>query len=112
MRVSVCAPDLFPVLLILNWIHCAAGLGIQHEVKASVLAEPAGVAEEGVLLVIIDGPGKEGRKRRVGRAFDVAGTQPLVHDRLTSSPGEEGPARGDIQAGGTLVQFLGGERKL
>lgn len=48
-------PHLLPVFFILNGIHCTARLGIEHEVKASVFAEAAGIAEEGILLVVIDG---------------------------------------------------------
>lgn len=48
-------PHLLPVLLILNGVHCAAGLGVEHEVEASVFTEATGVAQEGVLFVIVDG---------------------------------------------------------
>ena len=50
------APYLLPVLLVLDGIHSAAGFGVQHEVKAGVFAETTRVAQEGVLLVVIDGP--------------------------------------------------------
>lgn len=49
-------PYLLPVLFILDGVHRAARLGIQHEVKAGVFAEAAGITQEGVLLVVIDGP--------------------------------------------------------
>lgn len=52
------AAHLLPVLLVLDGVHRAARLGIEHEVEARILAEAASVAEEGVFLVIIDGPGK------------------------------------------------------
>lgn len=47
---------LFPVFLVLNWIHSTAGLCVKHEVKAGVFAESTRVAQEGVFLVIVDGP--------------------------------------------------------
>lgn len=53
--------DLLPVLFVLDRVHRAAGLGVQHEVEAGVLAEAAGVAQEGVLLVVVDGPAKQSR---------------------------------------------------
>lgn len=46
---------LLPVFFILNGVHRTARLGVQHEVEASVLTEATGIAEEGVLLVVIDG---------------------------------------------------------
>lgn len=45
-----------PILFILDGIHCAARLGIKHEVKAGIFTEATGIAEEGVLLIIVDGP--------------------------------------------------------
>lgn len=48
-------PHLLPVFFILNGIYCTARLGVQHEVKASVFTEATGIAEEGVLFIIVDG---------------------------------------------------------
>lgn len=47
---------LLPVFFILDGIHCAARLGIKHEVKASIFTEATSIAEEGILLIIVDGP--------------------------------------------------------
>lgn len=57
--VCVCFSYLLPVLFILNRIHSTAGFGIQHEVKASIFAKAAGIAQEGVLLIVIYGSGRE-----------------------------------------------------
>lgn len=47
---------LLPIFFILDGIHCAARLGIKHEVKAGVFTEATSVAEEGILFIIVDGP--------------------------------------------------------
>ena len=47
---------LLPVLLRLYRVHGAAGPGRQAVLELGVLAEAAAVAEEGVLLVVVDGP--------------------------------------------------------
>lgn len=47
---------LLPVLFILYGIHGTTRFGIQHEVEASVFTEATGVAKEGILFIIIDGP--------------------------------------------------------
>lgn len=49
-------PYLLSVFFILDGIHCAARLGIKHEVKAGVFTEATGIAEEGILFIIVDGP--------------------------------------------------------
>ena len=46
--------DLFPVVLVLNWIYGAAGLGGERVIELGVLAKTASVAKERVLLVVID----------------------------------------------------------
>ena len=51
-------PHLLPVFFILNGIHCTARLGIEHEVEASVFTEATGIAQEGVLFIIVDGSEK------------------------------------------------------
>ena len=56
MGLTPTRPHLLPVFLILDGVHCAAGLGVEHEVEASVFTEATGVAQEGVLFVIVDGP--------------------------------------------------------
>lgn len=48
-------PHLLPVFFILNRIHCTAGLGIEHEVEASIFTEAAGITQEGILFIIVDG---------------------------------------------------------
>lgn len=48
-------PHLLPVFFILNGIHRAARLGIEHEVETSIFTEAAGIAEEGIFFIIIDG---------------------------------------------------------
>lgn len=48
-------PHLLPVFFILNGIHCTARLGIEHEVKARIFTEATGIAEEGILFIIVDG---------------------------------------------------------
>lgn len=47
---------LFPVLLIFNGIHSTAWFSIKHEVKSGIFAETAGIAQEGVFFIIVDGP--------------------------------------------------------
>lgn len=56
ITMTSCKWYLLAVLIILYRVHSTAGLGLQGEVKLGVLAEPTGIAEEGVLLVIVDGP--------------------------------------------------------
>lgn len=51
-------PYLLPIFFILNGIHCTARLGIEHEVEASVFTEATGIAQEGVLFIIVDGSEK------------------------------------------------------
>lgn len=51
---------LLAILLVLDGVHGAAGLGVEHEVKASVFTEATGIAQEGILLIIIDGPERQG----------------------------------------------------
>ena len=53
---------LLPVLLALDRINRAARLGRQRVLELGVLAEPAGVAQERVLLVVVDGPACAGRR--------------------------------------------------
>lgn len=48
-------PHLLPVFFILDRIHCTARLGIEHEVETRIFTEATGVAEEGVLFIVIDG---------------------------------------------------------
>lgn len=49
---------LFPIFFIFYRIHSTAGFCIQHEVKACIFTETTGIAQERVLFVIINGPGK------------------------------------------------------
>lgn len=53
-----CLSYLFPVFFIFYRIHSTAGSCIQHEVKACIFTETTGIAQEWVLLVIINGSGK------------------------------------------------------
>ena len=45
---------LLSVLLVLDGVDAAAGPAVQSVLKLCVLAEAAGVAEEGVLFVVVD----------------------------------------------------------
>lgn len=45
---------LFPVFLILNGIHSTARLCIEHEIKSCIFTEATSIAQEGVLLIIIN----------------------------------------------------------
>lgn len=54
----LCLPYLFPIFFIFYRIHSTAGFCIQHEVKACIFTETTGIAQERVLFVIINGPGK------------------------------------------------------
>lgn len=54
-RIS-CQPHLLAILLVLDGVHGAAGLGVEHEVEAGVFTEATGIAQEGILLIVIDGP--------------------------------------------------------
>ena len=55
--------DLLSVLFSLNWIHSRARLGLHGDLKLGILAEATGVAQEGILFIIVDCPGRtEGRK--------------------------------------------------
>lgn len=47
---------LLPIFLVLDGIHCAARFGIKHEVKAGIFTKATSIAEEGILLIIVDGP--------------------------------------------------------
>lgn len=47
---------LLPVLFVLYGIHGTARLGVKHEVEACVFTETTRVTQEGVLLVIVNGP--------------------------------------------------------
>lgn len=49
-------PYLLSIFFVLDGIHCAARLGVKHEVKAGVFTEATGIAEKGILLIIVDGP--------------------------------------------------------
>ena len=49
--------NLLPVFLILNGIYSTARSSRQNEVKLGIFTEAAGVTQEWVLLVVIDGPG-------------------------------------------------------
>lgn len=63
-------PHLLPVFFILNGIHRTARLGVEHEVEASVFTEATGIAEEGILFVIIDGSEEpEGLSQEGSRAL-------------------------------------------
>lgn len=55
-----CQPHLLAILLVLDGVHGAAGLGVEHEVEAGVFTETTGIAQEGILLIIIDGPERQG----------------------------------------------------
>lgn len=55
-----CQAHLLAVLLVLNGVHSTAGLGVEHEVKAGVFTEATGIAQEGILLIVIDGPERQG----------------------------------------------------
>lgn len=48
-------PHLLPVFFILNGIHRTARLSIEHEVEASIFTEATGIAEKGILFIIVDG---------------------------------------------------------
>lgn len=48
-------PHLLPVFFVLDRIHRAAGFGIEHEVETRVFTEATGIAEEGILFIVIDG---------------------------------------------------------
>ena len=50
------AAYLFPVFLVLNGIHSTARFSIEHEVKSGIFAETTGVAQEGVLFIVVDRP--------------------------------------------------------
>jgi hypothetical protein len=50
---------LLPVLLVLYGIDGTAWLGGEREVELVVLAEAARIAQERVLLVVVDRPGSE-----------------------------------------------------
>lgn len=54
----LCPSYLFPVFFIFYRIHSTAGFCIQHEVKACIFTETTGIAQEWVLLVIINRSGK------------------------------------------------------
>ncbi len=54
----LCLSYFFPVFFIFYRIHSTAGFCIQHEVKACIFTETTGIAQEWVLLVIINGSGK------------------------------------------------------
>lgn len=45
---------LFPVFLVFNGIHSTARLCIEHEIKASIFTEATSIAQERVLLIIIN----------------------------------------------------------
>ena len=47
-------PYLLSVILSLNWIHSTASSSCECVVKFGILAEPTGIAQEWVLLVIVD----------------------------------------------------------
>ena len=71
-------PHLLPVFFILDGIYRTAGLGIQHEVEASVFAETTGIAEEGILFVVVDGPEEP---RRSGQGAGEVQWQGVGGDR-------------------------------
>ena len=57
--------DLLPIILILDGVHCRAGLRCCRQLKLGILAEAARVTEEGILFIIVDrslelGRGREG----------------------------------------------------
>ena len=88
-------PHLLPVFLILNGVHCAAGLGVEHEVEASVFTEATGVAQEGVLFVIVDGSETPeyrsgGSRGRRGEATHAPGLQTLGTLRLSQGQQQTG----------------------
>lgn len=56
---------LFPVLLIFNGIHSTAGLGQEGEVKLGILTEAAGIAQEWIFLIIVDGSNREYMDKKV-----------------------------------------------
>ena len=56
------SPHLLAVVLALDRVDCATGRRGQGELKLGVLAEAARVAEERVLLVVVDRPDKATRK--------------------------------------------------
>ena len=47
--------NLGSVILALDGINSRARSGLEERVKLSILAEPTRVAEEGILLVVVDG---------------------------------------------------------
>ena len=47
---------LLSVFLVLNWIDATAGPAVERVFELCVLAEAAGVAQEWVLLVVVDAP--------------------------------------------------------
>ena len=71
-------PHLLPVFFILDGIYRTAGLGIEHEVEASVFAETTGIAEEGILFVVVDGPEEP---RRSGQGAGEVQWQGVGGDR-------------------------------
>ena len=56
--------DLLSVLLSLNRIHSRARLGLHGDLKLGILAEATGVAQEGILFIIVDCPGEDERTDR------------------------------------------------
>ena len=95
-------PHLLPVFLILNGVHCAAGLGVEHEVEASVFTEATGVAQEGVLFVIVDGSETPeyrsgGSRGRRGEGTHAPGLQTLGTLRLSQGQ-QRAEERGNTRA--------------
>jgi hypothetical protein len=48
--------NLCSVIFTLNGVDSRARPGLEERVKLGVLAEPARVAEEGIFLIVVDGP--------------------------------------------------------
>ena len=49
-------PHLQPVVLTLYGVDGRARLGLKVSIKLAVLAKPTRVTQEGILLVVVDGP--------------------------------------------------------
>ena len=56
VTVTILAANLSSVLLTLYGVNSRARPGLKERIKLGVLAEPTRVAEEGVFLIVVDGP--------------------------------------------------------
>ena len=105
--------DLLSVFLGLNGIHSRARLGLHGDLKLGILAEATGVAQEGILLIIVDCPGEDGgtEGRREGGGREEGGRREGWRERMEGRV--EGWRRGgrDGEEDGGTEGRMGGRRR-